>query len=86
MMRADRCTRHRPSASRQHRRLARPRRPLRSRHLLRRRHRLHPRRPGPPDHQRQCRERFHQQLGDMRTVRLGPIARDAMVLVVKRYA
>ena len=29
---------------------------------------------------------FRQELGDMWTVRLGPIARDAMVLVVKRYA
>ena len=28
---------------------------------------------------------FRQELGDMRTVRLGPLARDAMVLVVERY-
>jgi len=28
---------------------------------------------------------FRQELADMWTVRLGPIARDAMVLVVKRY-
>jgi hypothetical protein len=29
---------------------------------------------------------FRQELGDMWTVRLGPLARDAMVLVVERYA
>jgi hypothetical protein len=29
---------------------------------------------------------FRQELGDMWTVRLGPVARDAMVLLVDRYA
>ena len=29
---------------------------------------------------------FRHELGDMWTVRLGPLARDAMVLVVERYA
>src|SRR5919197_2742246 len=29
---------------------------------------------------------FRQERGDMWTVRLGPLARDAMVLVVERYA
>jgi hypothetical protein len=29
---------------------------------------------------------FRQELGDMWTVRLGPLARDAMVLVVEQYA
>jgi hypothetical protein len=29
---------------------------------------------------------FRQELGDMWTVRLGPLARDAMILVVERYA
>ena len=87
MMRADRCARHRPSASRQDRRLARRRRPLRSRHLLARRH----------DYTRADQAHqtinangmnatFRQELGDMRTVRLGPLARDAMVLVGERYA
>ena len=50
MMRADGCTRHRTSAARQDRRLARRRRPLRHRPLLRRNHRPHPRRPSSPDH------------------------------------
>jgi hypothetical protein len=29
---------------------------------------------------------FRQELGDMWTIRFGPLARDAMVLVVERYA
>jgi hypothetical protein len=57
MMRAGGCTRHRPSVTRQDRRLACRRRPLRHRPLPRRRHRLHPRRPSPPGHQRQRHER-----------------------------
>ena len=34
----------------------------------------------------QAHQTFRQELGDMWTVRLGPLARDAMVLVVERYA